>query len=87
MNANTIDFLNNIDFENSDIVYEEMKKLFEENQELKNNWAAIKEYCLNEQIPEEYDEYNSYIEFSNNAYEKVLNKMQEMESNNANTTN
>ena len=46
---------------------------------LQNNWNELKEYCLNEQIPEEYDEYNSYIEFSNSVYENILNKMQELE--------
>ena len=48
-------------------------------EQLQNNWNELKEYCLNEQIPEEYDEYNSYIEFSNSVYENVLNKMQELE--------
>ena len=52
----------------------------------KNNWNELKEYCLNEQIPEEYDEYNSYIEFSNNVYENVLNKMQELENKQCHTT-
>ena len=46
---------------------------------LQNNWNELKEYCLNEQIPEEYDEYNSYVEFSNNVYENILEKMQELE--------
>ena len=54
----------------------------DENIKLQNNWNELKEYCLNEQIPEEYYEYNSYIEFSNSAYEDVLNKMQELEGNN-----
>lgn len=48
--------------------------------DLVNNWNELKEYCLNEQIPEEYDEYNSYIEFSNSIYENVLEKMQELEN-------
>ena len=63
---------------------EELGDKFEEymykaNINLLNNWNELKEYCLNEQIPEEYDEYNSYIEFSNSVYENVLNKMQELE--------
>ena len=47
--------------------------------DLEDNWEAIKQYCLEEQIPEEYDEYNSYIEFSNSVYDDVLNKMKELE--------
>ena len=55
------------------------KQLQQENNILQNNWNELNEYCLNEQIPEEYDEYNSYIEFSNSVYDNVLNKMQELE--------
>ena len=47
--------------------------------DLEDNWETIKQYCLDEQIPEEYDEYNSYIEFSNSVYDNILNKMQELE--------
>ena len=53
--------------------------LQQENKQLKDNWNELKEYCLNEQIPEEYDEYNSYIEFSNSVYDNILNKMKELE--------
>ena len=58
------------------IVKEDSEPTYEQ---LQNNWNELKEYCLNEQIPEEYDEYNSYIEFSNSVYENILNKMQELE--------
>ena len=61
-------------------------KLSDKLEQLQNNWNELKEYCLNEQIPEEYDEYNSYIEFSNNVYENVLNKMQELENKQCHTT-
>ena len=56
-----------------------LDKLQQENKQLKDNWNELKEYCLDEQIPEEYDEYNSYIEFSNSVYDNILNKMQELE--------
>lgn len=55
------------------------EELQQENQQLKDNWKIIKQYCLDEQIPEEYDEYNSYIEFSNSVYDNILNKMLELE--------
>ena len=47
--------------------------------DLEDNWEIIRQYCLDEQIPEESDEYNSYIEFSNSVYDNILNKMQELE--------
>ena len=47
--------------------------------DLEDNWEIIRQYCLDEQIPEETDEYNSYIEFSNSVYDNILNKMQELE--------
>lgn len=53
-------------------------RLQKENKQLKDNWEIIRQYCLDEQIPEESDEYNSYIEFSNNVYDNILNKMQEI---------
>lgn len=63
-----------------------VKSLLKENQELKKqvedlelNWEIIKQYCLDEQIPEEYDEYNSYIEFSNSVYDDIFNKMENLE--------
>ena len=56
--------------------------LIQENKILKDYWEIIRQYCLDEQILEESDEYNSYIEFSNSVYENVLNKMQEMEKEN-----
>lgn len=46
---------------------------------LEHNWNELKQYCLDEQIPEEYGEYNSYIEFSNSAYQNILNKMEKLE--------
>lgn len=74
-------FINNMDIsEQSKIEQNDtLEYLYNRIIELQNNWNELKEYCLNEQIPEEYDEYNSYIEFSNNVYENVLNKMQELE--------
>lgn len=58
---------------------QENKKLKEKNENLELNWEIIRQYCLDEQIPEESDEYNSYIEFSNSVYDNILNKMQELE--------
>lgn len=58
---------------------QENKKLKEKNENLEFNWEIIRQYCLDEQIPEESDEYNSYIEFSNSVYDNILNKMQELE--------
>ena len=55
--------------------------LIQENKILKDNWKIIRQYCLDEQIPEESDEYNSYIEFSNSVYDNILNKMQEITGN------
>lgn len=55
-----------------------------ETHQLKDNWEIIRQYCLDEQIPEEYDEYNSYIEFSNSVYDNILNKMQELERSDSN---
>lgn len=49
MNEDTINFLNNVDFENSDIVYETVASLYEENQQLKEQLQQkeeeIKELC------------------------------------------
>ena len=56
-----------------------MQTLLKENKQLKDNWEIIRQYCLDEQIPEESDEYNSYIEFSNSVYDNILNKMQELQ--------
>lgn len=68
-------------------VFMEFKELQQENKQLKEkiedlelNWEIIKQYCLDEQIPEEYDEYNSYIEFSNSVYDDIFNKMENLES-------
>lgn len=68
-----IDIEKPIDIANKNI------ELQQENKQLKDNWDELKEYCLDEQIPEEYDEYNSYIEFSNSVYDNILNKMEELE--------
>lgn len=68
-----IDIEKPIDIANKNI------ELQQENKQLKDNWETIKQYCLDEQIPEEYDEYNSYIEFSNSVYDNILNKMEELE--------
>ena len=59
-------------------------KLQQENKQLKDNWEIIRQYCLDEQIPEESDEYNSYIEFSNSVYDNILNKMQELQGSDSN---
>lgn len=42
-----IDYLNNIDFENSDIVYNEIEKLVKENQELKLELSGYRQAILN----------------------------------------
>lgn len=59
--------------------FKEIANLRQENKQLKDNWEIIRQYCLDEQIPEESNEYNSYIEFSNSVYDNILNKMQELE--------
>src|SRR5574344_469242 len=59
-----------------------INKLQQENTQLKANWEEIKQYCLDEQIPEEYPEYNSYIEFSNSCYDDIYNKMEELDGSN-----
>jgi hypothetical protein len=56
-----------------------IKNLERENRMLEHNWNELKQYCLDEQIPEEYEEYNSYIEFSNSAYQNILNRMEKLE--------
>lgn len=76
-------------FGNNEIVYEYIQyanNLQQENKQLKDNWEEIKQFCLDEQIPEEYDEYNSYIEFSNSAYDNVYEKMEELEKGDRNDT-
>lgn len=50
----------------------------EEYEKLEDNWNELEQFCIDEQVPEEYDEYNSYIEFSNSVYENVLNKMEKL---------
>ena len=73
----------NLDGNGKDIqieVYEQLiEQLQQEISDLEDNWEIIRQYCLDEQIPEETDEYNSYIEFSNSVYDNILNKMQEIE--------
>ena len=61
------------------LLKKENEQLKEKNEDLELNWEIIRQYCLDEQIPEETDEYNSYIEFSNSVYDNILNKMQELE--------
>ncbi len=61
------------------LIQQENKQLKEKNENLELNLEIIRQYCLDEQIPEETDEYNSYIEFSNSVYDNILNKMEELE--------
>ena len=68
-------------------LFEYIDKLQQENKQLKDNWEIIRQYCLDEQIPEESDEYNSYIEFSNSVYDNILNKMQELQGSDGNGNN
>lgn len=80
-------FLGNCYGENArciDLLIKENQELKKQVEDLELNWEAIKQYCLEEQIPEEYDEYNSYIEFSNSVYDDVLNKMKELEGSDSN---
>ena len=67
-----------VNWENQ-LLKKENEQLKEKNEDLELNWEIIRQYCLDEQIPEESDEYNSYIEFSNSVYDNILNKMQEIE--------
>lgn len=67
-----------INWENQ-LLKKENKQLKEKNEDLELNWEIIRQYCLDEQIPEETDEYNSYIEFSNSVYDNILNKIQGLE--------
>lgn len=62
-----------------DELQQENKQLKEKIKALELNWKIIKQYCLDEKIPEEYDEYNSYIEFSNSVYDDIFNKMENLE--------
>lgn len=55
------------------------KQLKEKIEDLELNWEIIKQYCLDEQIPEDYPEYNSYIEFSNSIFDDIFNKMEKLE--------
>ena len=66
-------------YQNRIMLLEENEQLQEKIENLELNWKIIKQYCLDEQIPEEYDEYNSCIEFSNSVYDNILNKLQELE--------
>lgn len=77
MNKETINFLNNIDFENNDVVYKKIVSLFEENQKLKE--------AINKAIDEietgyfiDGDEEYSYLE-TWFGVETLLNILKEVE--------
>lgn len=70
-----IEYLERSNNRREDTILEQRQEI----SDLEDNWETIKQYCLDEQIPEEYDEYNSYIEFSNSVYDNILNKMQKIE--------
>ena len=65
--------------QNLDKLEKENELLKEKIENLELNWEIIKQYFLVEKIPEEYDEYNSYIEFSNSVYDDIFNKMENLE--------
>ena len=77
MNKETINFLNNIDFENNDVVYKKIVSLFEENQKLKEAInKAIKEKETGYFI--DGDEEYSYLE-TWFGVETLLNILKEVE--------
>ena len=73
MNEETINFINNIDFESNAVVYEKIVSLFEENRELKkqleeknNGFVASTEELVeyaeeNEKLKEQLEEINNFI--------------------------
>ena len=85
MNENElINYINNIDFENSNIVYNEIEKLIKENQELKDNWNKLREYIKETKLKEFEKEYGKrYGETFTQAEivvcNMIMDKMQELE--------
>ena len=66
MNDETINFLNNIDFDNNAEVYEKLSSLFEENQELKKQLKELERHstnAINKQIARGINLINQQKEF------------------------
>lgn len=69
-----IDYLNNIDFENSDIVYNEIEKLVKENQELKLELSGYRQAILNNEEMLGLKEQNEKLKKQVEEYQKELEK-------------
>ena len=69
MNEDTINFLNNVDFENSDIVYETVASLYEENQQLKEQLE------LSEKARKILKEINEYRKETGGYPSEMLDKL------------
>ena len=54
-------------------------ELQQENQKLTHIIEELEEYCLEEQIPDDYPEYNDLIEIKNMVYEDVLDKLKQLQ--------
>lgn len=57
---------------------EEIIEIYKEIVRLNNIIEEIEQYCLDEQIPEEYPDYNDFTELFNSIYDKIYNKIQEL---------
>lgn len=61
--------------ENQEKIIRDLQK---EKQKLKNILNIIEQYCLDEQIPEEYPEYGAFVEVQNMVYDGIYEKIQEL---------
>lgn len=79
MNEDTINFLNNVDFENSDIVYETVASLYEENQQLKEQLEAS-EKARKEAIELKHKFHKDFGLLIFESYEliKFMNKLEDI---------
>jgi hypothetical protein len=55
-----------------------INRLEQENKQLNNILEELEQYCLDEQIPAEYPDYNQFVEIKNMAYDDIYKKIQEM---------
>lgn len=64
------------------VVYKELQKKKQQLEEQVNLYKSaineLSQYCLGEQIPEEYLEYNEFVEVQNMAYDDIYNKIEEI---------
>lgn len=87
-NLNSIDLLEIIEFLQLDRkawinqytkAHNDYVELQQENQKLTHIIEELEEYCFEEQIPDDYPEYNDLIEIKNMVYEEVLNKLKQLQ--------